>query len=119
MTAIASRLKDALWSIRRRYGCEPDIDRIIPFLVFNHQPDLYQLNNILISYPNHTPEDFKAALVIRIQQTTRAYWTYQQTRKGYYRLLKRILFLEAVVRCGFEGCDLVFNETRGYELELK
>ena len=92
MLPVTSRLKDAVWSVRRRYGMESDIDRIIPYLAFDgHFTNEDQLNKLLVTYPKRTPEDFKAATIILIQDTVRAYWSYRQTQKGYHRILKGIV----------------------------
>jgi len=119
MTSIAVRLKDALWSLRRRYGMESDIDRIIPFLVFERELTQDQLESLFTTYSRHTPEDFKSALIIRIQQIVRHYWQYNRVHEGYHKVLKGIRFLENVVRFGFEGCRLIHTHSVGYQIELK
>lgn len=119
MTPVASRLKDALWSIRCRYGMENDIDRIIPFLVFDRDLSRTELEDLLVDYPKRPPADFKSALLAQIQKTIRVYWFYRVNRKGYHKVLKGIYFLEHVVRYGFEGCCLIFDADTGYYIELK
>lgn len=115
MTPVSSRMKDALWSIRRQYGMESDLDRIIKFIVF----DQNFTENLFVDYPTRIPEVFTSALLARIRQTIREYWTYRQTRKGYHKVIKGIIFLEDVARYGFEGCQLVPDKNTGYVLELK
>lgn len=115
MTSIATRFRDALWSIKREFGMEADIDRIISFVVFERDFN----ENILIAYPKRIPEDFKMALLARIQQIVRQYWAYRQTKKGYHRVVKGILFLENVARYRFDGCQLVEDKIVGWQLELK
>ena len=119
MLPIATRLKDALWSVRQRHGMESDIDRIIPYLVFEQNLSEDALGNLFVDYPKRVPEDFKLALIAQIQQIVRLYWQYQQTRKGYHKILKGVIFLENVVRYGFEGCRLIFDKNTGYHLELR
>lgn len=120
MTKIASRLKDVLWSIRRRYGMETDIDQCLPLIVFERIFTQDQLDNLFITYSKRTPEDFKSALLNRIRQAVCQYMTYLRSKKGYHKVLKCIVFLENVVRYGLsEGCRLVFDENTGYILEIK
>ena len=115
MTLIASRFKDVLWSLQREFGMKTDIDRIISFIVFDRKFD----EDIFITYPVRIPEDFKSALLARIREITRQYWRYQQTRKGYHKILKGILFLEAVARHRFVGCRLVEDKAGSFQLELR
>lgn len=119
MTAIASRLKDALWSLRRHYGMETDIDRIIPYIVFEWNLSEAALNNLFVVYPRRIPEDFRAALIARIQQIIRQYRRYRQDKKGYHKVLKDVIFLENVARRGFEECVLTPDKIVGYRLELR
>ena len=119
MISVALRLKDAIWSLRRRYGMESDIDRIIKYLVFEQDLSRDQLESILVVYPKRIPEDFRSALIARIQRAIRNYWSYHQTRKNYHRVLRDIRFLETVAGVGFEGCRLVYNKNTGYQLELR
>ena len=119
MLPIASRLKDALWSLRRRYGMENDLDRILPFIVFERDLNRDQLEDLFVTRSRRVPEDFKSALLARIQQIVRYYWAYRETHKGYHKVLKGIIFLENVTRFGFEGCRLIEDENTGYQLELK
>jgi hypothetical protein len=95
------------------------IDRVLPFIVFEQKLNRDQLENLLVTYPKRVPEDFKAALIVRIQQIIRQYWSYCSTRKGYHKVLKGVVFLENVARYGFEGCQLVPVKSVGYQLELK
>lgn len=119
MTPTASRLKDVLWSIRRRFGMETDIDRLFPLFVFDRKWTREQVEDLFITYPKRTPEEFRAALVAYIRQTIRHYWQFDQTRKGYHKVLKGVKFLENVVRCGSEGCRLVEDKFGSFCLELR
>ncbi len=119
MLPVASRFKDALLSLRRQYGLESDIDRVLPFIVFDQDLTENQLVNLLVDYPSRVPEDFKAALVAEIQHLVRAYWVYRTTRKGYHKVLRGVRFLEDVARHGFDGCQLTRDKVVGYVLELK
>lgn len=119
MLPITSRLKDAIWSIRREFGLENDLDRIIPFLAFDKPLSLTQLNDIFIIYPKRTPEDFPSALLAKIHQIMRQYVVYRSTKQGYYRILKGAMFLENVIRKGFVGCVLVEDKVSGFQLELR
>lgn len=119
MLPITSRLKDAIWSIRREFGLENDLDRIILFLVRDENLSPEQLDKVFIVYPKRVPEDYKSALLARIQQIVRQYYAYRLTKKGYHRILKGIYFLENVIRFGFEGCLLVEDKIVGFQLELR
>ncbi|KKM07112.1 hypothetical protein LCGC14_1737220 [marine sediment metagenome] len=119
MPAIASRLKDVLWSLRRRFGMEADLDRIIPYVAFERTLTRSEVENLFPIYPKRVPEEFKSALLDRVQQMIREYQRYQETRKGYHRVLKGMKFLEKVAGLGFEGCCLIFNKNTGFRLELK
>lgn len=94
---------------------EADIDRLVSFIVFDREFG----EDIFITYPIRIPEDFKSALLARIREVTRHYWRYHQTRKGYHKILKGLFFLEAVARHRFEGCLLVEDKNKGFQLELK
>lgn len=119
MIQVAGRLKDALWSLRMRFGMEADIDRVFPFVISDQKLDREQLENLFIAYPKLVPEDFKSALVARIRQIIRQYWAFRNTRKGFHKIIRNILFLEEVARFGFDGCRLVHNQSTGYQLVLK
>jgi len=119
MISVANRLKDAIWSIRRRFGLETDIDRVFPFIAFDRGLNRDQLEDLFIVYPKRTPEDFNSALIIRIQKIVRRYWEYRLNHKGYHRVLKDIFFLEKVVRYGYEGCRLIEDADVGFVLQLK
>ena len=116
MTSIASRFKDALWSVRRAFGMEADIDRIISFVVFERELDE---TKVFLTYPRRIPEHFQSALLARIREIVRQYDYYRRSRKGYHKVVKGIIFLENVVRVGFEGCSLVEDKNNGFRLELK
>lgn len=116
MTSVASRFKDALWSIRRAFGMEADIDRIIPFVVFERELDE---TKVFLTYPRRIPEHFQSALLARIREIVRQYDCYRRTKKGYHKIIKGIIFLENVVRVGFDGCVLVEDKNDGFRLELK
>ena len=119
MLSVSSRLKDVLWSIRRLYGLEAAIDRVLPFIVFERNLNRDQLNMLFATYPRRVPEDFKAALLARIQEIVYLYWEYRRTNKGYHKVLRSMLFLEAVARHGFEKCTLTPDKTGSFRLELK
>ncbi len=116
---IADRFKGALWSLRERFGVQPDVDRIIPFIAFGRILTAEGLEQLFLPYTERVPEDFKAALIARIQEATRNYWEYTTTRKGFHRILKDIIFLENVARFGESGFRLRYDENVGYHLELK
>ncbi len=116
---IATRFKDALWSLRERFGVQPDVDRIIPFVAFGWKLTAEKLEQLFLPYTERVPEDFKAALIAQIQEATRNYWGYVQTRKGFHRILKDIIFLENVARFGENGFRLRYDENTGYHLEIK
>ena len=119
MSPIAPRLKDAIWSVRKEYGLEADIDRVFPFIALEQNLTLDQLNGLFADRPKRTPFDFGLALFARIKQTVYYYWQYKQTGKGYHRVVKGIIFLENVVRHGEKGCRLVEDQSVGFVLELK
>ena len=119
MLPVTSRLKDVLWTLRQQIGIEADVDRIIPYLAFEKNLDQDQLENLFITHPVRTPEAWKPALLARIREIVRYYWSYRTTRKGYHKVLKGIIFLENVARQGFDGCKLVFDKNTGYRLEVK
>ena len=119
MLPITSRLKDAVWSIRREFGLESDLDRIIPFLVRDENLSPERLDDIFIVYPKRVPEDYKSALLAKIQRIVRQYYVYRLTKKGYHKIVKGIHFLENVARYRFEGCLLVEDKIVGFQLELK
>lgn len=119
MLPISSRLKDVLWSIRRQYGMESDIDRVIPFIAFERNLSRDQFNDLFVTYPDQIPEDFKSTLLARIREAVYLYREYRQTHKGYHRILRGVIFLEAVARHGFDGCTLTADTTGSYRLELK
>lgn len=116
MTSVASRFKDALWSLRRAFGMEADIDRIISYVVFDRDLDE---SKIFLAYPRRTPEDFRSALLVRIKEIVRQYERYRCTKKGYHKIVKGIVFLENVVRVGADGCCLSEDKNDGFRLELK
>ncbi|MCK5602730.1 hypothetical protein KAR91_12695 [Candidatus Pacearchaeota archaeon] len=116
MTNIASRFKDALWSIRRAFGMEPDLDRIINFVAFDRDLDE---TKVFITYPRRIPEDFRSALLARIREIVRQYDRYRCSKKGYHRVVKGIMFLENVARVGADGCCLSEDKNDGFRLELK
>ena len=118
MNAISSRLKDALWSIRRQVGLEPTIDRVMPLVAFEKNITRDQLNQLLIDYPERVPDDLKAALTARIQEIIRHYWFYQQNGKGFFRVQTGVFFLENVARYGLKGCYLHSNPHTGFRLKL-
>lgn len=116
MTSVASRFKDALWSIRRAFGMEADIDRIINFVVFDRDLDE---TKIFLTYPRRVPEHFQSALLARIREIVRQYEHYRRSKKGYHKIIKGIRFLENVVRVGADGCCLSEDKNDGFRLELK
>ena len=116
---LAERLKNALWSVRRQFGLSGDIDRLLPFIVFERKITKTRLEDLFITYPKRVPEDFKSALVARIQQLMRQYWRYRTSKQGYQKVKRGVLFLEDVARRGFEGCRLVEDDIVGFQLELK
>ena len=115
MIPIAFRFRDALWSIRREFGMETDIDRIISFIVFDRKFN----EDMFITYPKRVPEDFRSALLARIRDIVRQYYAYRLTKKGYHRVLKGIYFLENVVRYGFKGCLLIEDKAGSFRLALR
>ena len=116
MTSVASRFKDALWSMRRAFGMEADIDPIISYVAFDRELDE---TKVFITYPRRVPEHFQSALLARIQEIVRQYEHYRLVKKGYHRVIKGIQFLENVVRVGFDGCLLIEDANDGFRLELK
>ena len=116
--SIASRFKDAVWSTRQRFKLAHDLDRIISYLAFEQDLDENALNDLFLDHPKRVPYDFGMALIARIQEITRQYWTYQQTHKGYHKIRRSVIFLENVCRVGFEGCRLTPDESVGHVLEL-
>ena len=118
MTPEANRLRDVLWSLRREFGLEADIDRFFTIVTRDRLTE-DQMNNLIVSYPLRVPEDFKSALLARMQQSVRRFWLYRKTRKGRHLILQDILFLENVARHRFAGCRLVEDEVVGFVLELK
>ena len=119
MTSVASRLKDALWSVRRKFGMESDIDRLIPYLAFEREVSDDQFNALFATYPKRIPEAFKPALFAHIKLTMRLYYQYRRFKRQYHKLITAIAFIENVVRYGFEKCNLVPDNTVGYKLQLK
>ncbi len=116
---ITTRLNDALWSLRREFGMETDIDRICRATRFKQTLSPEQIDDLFISYPKRVPEDFKSALIARIQEIVRMYWAYRVDQKGFHKLRKGILFLENVARFRFAGCRLVEDKVTGFQLEIK
>lgn len=116
---IADRFKGALWSLRDRFGVQPDVDRIFPFIAFSQTLTAEGLEMLFLPYTERVPQDFKAALIARIQEATRNYWEYIETRQGFHKILKSIVFLENVARVGEIGCRFRYDENTGYHLELK
>ena len=117
--SIANRFKDTLWSVRQRFKLEQDLDPIIKYLSFEQDLDENALNDLFIDHPTRVPFNFNAVLIARVQQITRQYWTYQQTRKGYHKVRRGILFLEDVCRVGPKGCVLLPDKIVGHTLELR
>lgn len=116
---VTSRLSDTLWSLRREFGMENDLDRIRKPIIFEWNLNSDQVDDLFTNYPKRVPEDFRAALLARIQEVVRLYWAYISTHKGFRKLWQGIMFLENVTRLKFEGCILVYNKNTGYRLELK
>ena len=96
-----------------------DLDRILRFVVFDRDLDENQLEDLFATYPGRIPEDFGSALLERIRQITRQYWSYRRVRKGYHKVLRGIIFLENVARFGYEGCQLFHDSRFGWRLEVK
>ncbi len=119
MTKVASRLKDTLWSLRRRFGMENDLDRFFACIVFERELTEDQFENLFVSYPKRVPANFISTLLAQVCNTVRVYRKYCLTRKGYHRVIKGIVFLENVVRVGALGCVVVPDSVTGYRLELK
>ena len=116
MTSVGSRFKDALWSLRRAFGMEADLDRIISYVAFDRELDE---SKVFITYPRRVPEHFQSALLARIREIVRQYERYRLTKKGYHKIIKGVRFLENVVRVGFDGCCLSEDANDGFRLELK
>ena len=116
MTSVASRFKDALWSIRRAFGMESDLDRIISYVAFDRELDE---SKVFITYPRRIPEDFRSALLARIREIVRQYEHYRLMKKGYHRVIKGVRFLENVVHVGADGCCLSEDKNDGFRLGLK
>ena len=116
---LRQRFKDILWLLRVQFGFEPDIDRILPFVVFSRDLAKQQFENCLVDYPKRTPEDYRAALCIEIQRAARIFWQYTTERKGYHKLVKQLKFLEFVLRHGFSHCQLILTKNTGYQLVKK
>lgn len=119
MLPVTSRLKDALWSIRREFGLGNDLDRIIPFIIRDEAMSSDRLDGLFVAYPKRVPEDYISALLARIQRIVRQHEAYRSTRKGYHKVLKGVYFLENVARYRFDGCVLVKDKIVGWRLELK
>lgn len=119
MPSPTSRLSDALWSLRREFGLGNDLDRIRKAIIFEQTLSQDRIDGLFIIYPKRVPEDYKSALLARIQEIVRQYWIYCSTRKGYHKIAKGIIFLENVARFRFEGCQLVYDKNTGYRLEIK
>jgi len=119
MLPITSRLKDALWSIRREFELGNDLDRIIRCIIFDNDISQDRLDSLFVSYPKRVPEDFVSALLARIQQIVRQYWAYCSTHKGYHKVLKGIYFLENVARYRFDKCILIEDKIYGFKLDLR
>jgi len=96
-----------------------DLDRIRKPIVFEQNLTQDQIDGLFVTYPKRTPEDFKSALLARIQQIVRQYYIYRATKKGYHKVRKGISFLENVARYQFGGCILVEDKINGFQLELK
>ncbi len=116
MTPVASRFKDALWSLRRAFGMEADLDRIISYVAFDRELDE---NKVFLTYTRRVPEHFQSALLTRIREIVRQYEHYRLMKKGYHRVIKGVRFLEEVARVGFDGCVLIEDKNDGFRLELK
>ncbi len=115
MVPIASRLKDALGSIRRAYGLAADIDPIVQFIVFERE----FTENIFIDYPKRVPKNFNSALLDLIRHVVRLYASYVSERKNYHKVLRGILALEDAVRHGPDAYDLLEDKNTGFFLQLK
>jgi len=100
---VTNRLNDTLWSLRREFGMENDLDRIRKPIVFERNLNSDQVDDLFTNYPKRVPEDFRTALLARIQEVVRLYWAYISTHKGFHKLWQGILFLENVTRFKFEG----------------
>ena len=116
---VTSRLNDTLWSLRREFGMENDLDRIRKPIIFERNLNSNQVDDLFTNYPKRVPEDFRAALLARIQEVVRLYWTYISTHKGFRKLWQGILFLENGARYKCEGCRLTYDPNDGYRLELR
>ncbi len=116
MTSVASRFKDALWSLRRAFGMEADLDRIISYVAFDRELDE---TKIFLTFSRRTPEHFQSALLARIREIVCQYDCYRRTKKGYHKIIKGVRFLEEVARNGFDGCYLSEDKNDGFRLELK
>jgi len=122
MTTIAGRLRDILLALKKQFGMASDLDRLIPYVAFEKDLTRDQLNNLFVTYPARVPEDYRSALVIEIQKTIRRYWHYCQSKPtptSRAKIKASIIFLEEVVRRGFEGCILTPDKVVGFRLELK
>lgn len=97
MTPLSSRLKDALWSLRRRFGIGRDINKIIEFVIFDTPVTERQIDEIVGVDPR-SHGNFDLNLITQAHQTFLQYRQYQQTGKGYHRVMKGIIALENAAR---------------------
>ena len=122
MTPTAKRLKDVLLTLRRYYGMEHDLDRIIRFVATDNGIENRECDDLFASHPIRTPEDFRAVLLARIRDIIRCYWAYLATGKNRHLVLGEIRFLEMLAGEAHSGCKryrIVPDKIVGHKLELK
>lgn len=114
---LRRRLKDVLWGLRQKYPTlTPQIDRIMPILAFDKSLTERQLSDLFIEYPFRSPPDYHLITLKQVQLTTQRYHYFITTKKGFYKAHTSIRELEQILRKGFEGYRLVYNEVTGYEM---
>lgn len=116
---LRSRLKDVLWGIREQYGHKPQLDRVLPYLVFGQTRTDVEFQDLFIGFPARVPARFGPALLIEIQRALQYYRVFKQTHKQYHRAFQQIVRLEGLFRVGPKGCEFIPNDLVGYTLKVK
>ncbi len=116
--SIAHRLRDVLLLVRRKYGMEPVIDRLLPYLTQEQDISGDRFSQLLPTCEVRVPADHRAATIARIREVVQDYWGFRKLGKGRHKVLGGIRFLKALAeaRHGFEGYSFEHDETTGYRL---
>ena len=117
---LRNRLKAVLHGLREKHPpLSQDIDKVMPFIVFERELTARQLEELLTEYPKRTPADYHMITIWYIQQAVRVYHRYSTLDEGFRKANAGIRQLEQILCGGFDAYRLVYDEVLGYRMEKK